>query len=82
MEIPENNGRTKKPGFLPKRGVPKPVGKPEFAGNPAVNNIRKKARNAALKSRIDNAKSGTPHQQHLAHMKHMANVKNNPEKYG
>lgn len=66
MEIPENNGKTKPPGFIPKRSIPENTrGK-----------IQKDYRKLALKKRL------TPHQQHVMHQQHMANVKNNPGKYG
>lgn len=45
-------------------------------------NAGNKARMSALRARITQSRDGTPHQQHLAHEQHMANVKNNPKKYG
>jgi hypothetical protein len=79
-------------------GVPKPVGKPKFVpqddrntpetpgrnpkpvGNPAISKAKNKYRNLALKNKLN--KTPTAHQQHLAHKQHVANVKNNPKKYG
>jgi hypothetical protein len=52
-----------------------------FARNNGVNDIRGKARAAALKAKVLQGKNGTAHEQHLAHLQHMTNVKNNPKKY-
>lgn len=62
---------------------PNPLAKNSYV-NP---NIKKKAmsqykRNALINKVRNKANGGkTPHQQHLEHEQHMANVKNNPQKY-
>lgn len=57
------------------------VKKPAFMNPNAMNNVKMKARRAALKARVLQGKNGTAHEQHLAHEQHVANVKNNPKKY-
>lgn len=47
-----------------------------------IANLRKGAMGRRLRAKIMQEKNGTPHQQHVAHEKHMENVKNNPRKYG
>lgn len=47
-----------------------------------IASLKAKARTAALKAKVMQARNGTAHEQHVAHEQHMANVKNNPNKYG
>ena len=70
---------------LPDKGIPEEEAAPQ---KPVVNNrltqFRKGAVGRRLKARLDLAKNGTPHQQHLKHeqhVDHMENVQNNPRKY-
>ena len=76
-----------KPKFLqgPDRETPEDENtpnklKPNFQRR--IPELRRGAMGRRMKARILQEKNGTPHQQHVAHMQHMANVKNNPKKYG
>jgi len=82
VSIPKPVG---KPGFVPKadedREIPETPGRnPKPIGNRVKPKIKDKYRNLALKNKV--SKPLTAHQQHLAHVAHKANVKNNPKKYG
>lgn len=77
-----------KPKFVPRnmRETPEDDEQdPKFV-NPGfkrkIPELRKGAMGRRMKAKIFQAKNGTPHQQHMAHLKHQANVKNNPKKYG
>ena len=77
-----------KPSFVPKNNRETPeddeqdpkVIKPT-TGKRAKLELRKGALGRRLRGRVNNAKP-TTHQQHMAHLQHQANVKNNPRKYG
>lgn len=54
---------------------------PKFGQN-QIDKVRGTALSRRIKAKAMQAKNGTAHQQHVAHEQHMANVKNNPKKYG
>lgn len=65
------------PGMLSKAGATAAINK---AKSGSMNKQRKIALMNRLQAKNPNYK--TPHQLHVLHQKHVANVKNNPRKYG
>lgn len=59
----------------------KPPQQQQF-GQRKISELKQTALSRRIKARAIQARDGSLHQQHVAHEQHVANVKNNPKKYG